>query len=102
MYVLKGSARGATGTGAAFYGYDTAGLPRPAGVYRIPQLLKTTDLNGDGQPEITLPVRANTSEVWSVGTKAGKIAGTTPTRVVKPPVDSQVPWPGNEFGVLTD
>ncbi|WP_225834600.1 FG-GAP and VCBS repeat-containing protein [Streptomyces sp. NK08204] len=101
MYVLKGSAKGVTGTGAAFYGYDTAGLPRPAGVYRIPRLLKVTDLNGDGQPEIALPVQANTSEVWSVGTKGGKVAGTAPTRVVKPPVDSQIPWTGNEFGVLT-
>ncbi|GGR90569.1 hypothetical protein GCM10010252_31740 [Streptomyces aureoverticillatus] len=101
LYVLKGSTKGVTGTGAAFYGYNAAGLPRPAGVYRIPQLLKTTDLNGDKQPEIALPVRANTSEVWSVGTKQGKVAGTAPTRVVKAPVDSQVPWPGNEFGVLT-
>ncbi|MGW2424315.1 FG-GAP-like repeat-containing protein [Streptomyces sp. NPDC001709] len=101
MYVLKGSTKGVTGTGAAFYAYNTAGLPRPAGVYRIPQLLKTTDLNGDRQPEITFPVRANTSEVWSVGTNDGKVAGTAPTRVVKPPVDSQIPWTGNEFGVLT-
>ncbi|MFI9251445.1 FG-GAP-like repeat-containing protein [Streptomyces sp. NPDC053069] len=101
IYVLKGSAKGTTGTGAVFYAHDAAGLPRPAGVYRIPQLLKITDLNGDGRPEIALPVRANTSDVWSVPTKDGKLAGTTPTRVVKPPVDPQVPWPGSEFGVLT-
>ncbi|MEI5098095.1 FG-GAP and VCBS repeat-containing protein [Streptomyces sp. PmtG] len=100
LYVLKGSAKGVTGTGAAFYAYNAPGLPRPTGVYRIPHVLKTTDLNGDKQPELALPVRANTSEVWSVGTKNGKIAGTTPTRVVKPPTTSQVPWPGTEFGVL--
>ncbi|MFF7351898.1 FG-GAP-like repeat-containing protein [Streptomyces filipinensis] len=101
MYVLKGSAKGVTGTGAAFYGYDAAGLPRPAGVYRIPHLLRITDLNGDRQPEITLPVQADTPEVWSVGTKDGKVAGSTPTRVVKPPVDSRLAWAGNEFGVFT-
>lgn len=100
MYVLKGAKKGVTGTGAAFSAYNAPGLPRPEGVYRIPQLLKITDLNGDKQPEIALPVRANTSEVWSVGTKGGKIAGTAPTRVVKAPVDAQVPWAGGEFGVL--
>ncbi|WJV50809.1 FG-GAP and VCBS repeat-containing protein [Streptomyces flavofungini] len=100
LYALKGSKKGLTGTGAVFTAYNAPGLPRPAGVYRIPRLLKITDLNGDKQPEITVPVRANASEVWSVGTKGGKIAGTAPTRVVKPPVDADVPWPGNEFGVL--
>ncbi|ARX81086.1 MULTISPECIES: FG-GAP and VCBS repeat-containing protein [Streptomyces] len=100
LYVLKGTKKGVTGTGALFTSYNAPGLPRPAGVYRIPQQLKMTDLNGDKQPEITVPVRANVSEVWSVGTKGGKIAGTAPTRVVKPPTASEVPWPGGEFGVL--
>ncbi|WP_447034778.1 FG-GAP and VCBS repeat-containing protein [Streptomyces sp. DSM 118878] len=99
LYVLKGSSRGVTGTGAVFYAHNASGLPRPAGTYRIPSHLKTTDLNNDKQPEITIPVRATTPEVWSVGTKDGKIAGASPTRVVKPPVDPQVST-GTEFGVL--
>jgi hypothetical protein len=99
FYVLKGSSRGVTGTGSAFYAYNAPGLPRPAGTYRIPSQLKTTDLNNDKQPEITIPVPATTPEVWSVGTKGGKVAGASPTRVVKPPVDPQV-GTGSEFGVL--
>ncbi|MFF3646488.1 FG-GAP and VCBS repeat-containing protein [Streptomyces sp. NPDC002564] len=99
IYVLKGSKRGVIGTGAAFYAYNASGLPRPAGTYRIPTQLKTTDLNNDKQPEITVPVRATTPEVWSVGTKSGKVAGSSPTRVVKPPLDAQVST-GSEFGVL--
>lgn len=99
LYVLKGSSRGVTGTGSAFYAHNAPGLPRPAGTYRIPSQLKTTDLNNDKQPEITIPVRATTPEVWSVGTKGGKVAGTSPTRVVKQPVDPRV-GTGGEFGVL--
>ncbi|MGA4844331.1 FG-GAP and VCBS repeat-containing protein [Streptomyces sp. G45] len=99
LYTLKGSSKGVTGTGAAFYAYNAPGLPRPTGTYRIPTQLKTTDLNNDKQPEITIPVRATTPEVWSVGTKGGKVAGSSPTRVVKPPVDSQV-VDGTDFGVL--
>ncbi|KUF18053.1 FG-GAP and VCBS repeat-containing protein [Streptomyces silvensis] len=99
LYVLKGSSRGVTGTGSTFYAYNAPGLPRPTGTFRIPTQLKTTDLNKDKQPEITIPVRSTTPEVWSVGTKSGKVAGSSPTRVVKAPVDPQV-TPGNEFGVL--
>ncbi|WP_051852818.1 FG-GAP-like repeat-containing protein [Streptomyces aureocirculatus] len=99
LYVLKGSSRGVTGTGSAFYAYNAPGLPRPAGTYRIPSQLKTTDLNNDKQPEITLPVPATAPEVWSVGTKGGKVAGSSPTRAVKPPADPQVTT-GTEFGVL--
>ncbi|KUL64312.1 FG-GAP and VCBS repeat-containing protein [Streptomyces sp. NRRL S-1521] len=99
FYVLKSSSRGVTGTGATFYAYNASGLPRPTGTYRIPSHLKTTDLNNDKQPEITIPVRSTVPEVWSVGTKSGKVAGASPTRVVKPPVDSQVSA-GTEFGVL--
>ncbi|MFH8796975.1 FG-GAP-like repeat-containing protein [Streptomyces sp. NPDC017941] len=99
LYVLKGSSRGVTGTGAAFYAHNAPGLPRPTGTYRIPRQLRATDLNNDKQPEITLPVRATTPEVWSVGTKAGKVAGSAPTRVVKAPADPQVTT-GTDFGVL--
>ncbi|MEV8536386.1 FG-GAP and VCBS repeat-containing protein [Streptomyces sp. NPDC051211] len=99
FYVLKSSSKGVTGIGSAFYAYNAPGLPRPAGTYRIPWHLKTTDLNNDKQPEITIPVRAGAGEVWSVGTKDGKVAGTSPTVVVKPPVDPQV-GTGYEFGVL--
>ncbi|MEU2561977.1 FG-GAP and VCBS repeat-containing protein [Streptomyces longispororuber] len=99
LYVLKGSTKGVTGTGAAFYAYNAPGLPRPAGTYRIPTQLKTTDLNNDKQPEITIPVRAGAPQVWSVGTKGGKVAGTSPTRVVQPPADPQV-GTGLGFGVL--
>ncbi|CAM5719579.1 VCBS repeat-containing protein OS=Streptomyces alboniger OX=132473 GN=CP975_16960 PE=4 SV=1 [Streptomyces alboniger] len=99
LYVLKGSTKGVIGTGAAFYAHNAPGLPRPTGTYRIPGQLKTTDLNNDRQPEIAIPVPAETPEVWSVGTKSGKVAGSSTTRVVKPPVDPQVST-GTEFGVL--
>ncbi|MGA4844147.1 FG-GAP-like repeat-containing protein [Streptomyces sp. G45] len=100
LYVLKGAKKGVTGTGAAFYPYNAPGLPRPAGTYRIPQVLKVTDLNGDRQPEIAIPVRTGEPRVWSVGTKNGKVAGTAPTRVVEPPVDPGINPTTFEFGVL--
>ncbi|MFD6983931.1 FG-GAP-like repeat-containing protein [Streptomyces sp. NPDC059956] len=99
LYVLKGTAKGVTGTGATWYAHNAAGLPAPAGTFRIPSLLKTTDLNNDKQPELTFAVAATVPQVWSVGTKDGKVAGTAPTRVVNPPTDSQVTT-GTEFGIL--
>ncbi|MFJ6935310.1 FG-GAP-like repeat-containing protein [Streptomyces sp. NPDC101132] len=102
IYVLKGTAKGLTGTGAAFYAYNAPGLPRPAGTYRIPSYLKATDLNGDRQPELTFPVKAAVPQVWSVGTKDGKVAGTSPTRVVTPPVDAQLQGTATQFGVLAN
>ncbi|MFD5425950.1 FG-GAP-like repeat-containing protein [Streptomyces sp. NPDC127084] len=99
FYVLKGTSKGVTGSGATWYAHNAPGLPRPAGTYRIPSQLKVTDLNNDKQPEITIPVQASGPEVWSVGTKSGKVAGTSTTRVVKPPVASHV-GTGSEFGVL--
>ncbi|MFJ5551890.1 FG-GAP and VCBS repeat-containing protein [Streptomyces sp. NPDC093225] len=99
FYVLKGTGKGVTGSGAAWYAYNATGLPRPAGTFRIGSQLKVTDLNNDKQPELAVPVAATTPAVWSVGTKAGKVAGTSATRVVEAPVDSQV-LTGREFGVL--
>ncbi|MCJ0869850.1 FG-GAP-like repeat-containing protein [Streptomyces sp. AP-93] len=99
LYVLKGTSKGVTGTGAAWYAHNAPGLPAPAGTFRIPSLLKVTDLNNDKQPELTFAVAATVPQVWSVGTKDGKVAGTAPTRVVNPPTDPQVKV-GNEFGVL--
>ncbi|KUL55017.1 VCBS repeat-containing protein [Streptomyces sp. NRRL S-1521] len=99
LYVLKGSSRGLTGTGSAFYAHDARGLPTPAGAYRVPTRLKATDLNNDEQPEIAVPVRAASPQVWSVGTKSGRLAGSSPTHVVRPPADSGV-GTATEFGVL--
>ncbi|WP_327250734.1 FG-GAP and VCBS repeat-containing protein [Streptomyces sp. NBC_01244] len=99
LYVLKGTAKGVTGTGASWYAHNAPGLPIPAGTYRIPTLLKVTDLNNDKQPEITFAVAATVPQVWSVGTKDGKVAGTSPTRVVNPPTDAQI-GTGPQFGVL--
>ncbi|MGW1773636.1 FG-GAP-like repeat-containing protein [Streptomyces sp. NPDC002104] len=99
FYVLKGTAKGVTGLGAAWYAHNAPGLPTPAGTYRIPSQLKITDLNGDKQPEITFAVAATVPQVWSVGTKAGKPAGPSPTRVVTPPTAPQA-TAGSGFGVL--
>ncbi|WP_327253538.1 FG-GAP and VCBS repeat-containing protein [Streptomyces sp. NBC_01244] len=99
FYVLKGTAKGVTGIGASWYAHNAPGLPTPAGTYRIPTLLKVTDLNNDKQPEITFAVAATVPQVWSVGTKDGKVAGTSPTRVVNPPTDAQI-GNGLLFGVL--
>ncbi|MFD6887372.1 FG-GAP-like repeat-containing protein [Streptomyces sp. NPDC059957] len=99
FYVLKGTSKGVTGIGASWYAHNAPGLPTPAGTFRIPTLLKATDLNNDKQPELTFAVEAGVPQVWSVGTKDGKVAGTAPTRVVNPPTDSQVTI-GYQFGVL--
>ncbi|MCJ0873668.1 FG-GAP and VCBS repeat-containing protein [Streptomyces sp. AP-93] len=99
FYVLKGTSKGVTGIGAAWYAHNAPGLPTPAGTYRIPTQLKITDLNNDKQPELTFAVGALVPQLWSVGTKDGKVAGTSPTRVVNPPTDPQVKT-GLQFGVL--
>ncbi|MFJ6935309.1 FG-GAP and VCBS repeat-containing protein [Streptomyces sp. NPDC101132] len=107
LYVLKGTAKGPTGAGAAFYGHKAAGLPALPGVARIARQLKVTDLDGDRQPEITLALSSmyeSGQQVWSVGTKDGKVAGTSPTRVVQPPADPLIhrtPTSPGTLGLIT-
>ncbi|MEV7416051.1 hypothetical protein [Streptomyces sp. NPDC089919] len=98
VYVFKGTRSGITTSGSAFYGHKAPGLPVPKGYYRFGGELKVTDLNGDRQPEVTMPVYP---AIWSVGTKDGRFAGTSPTRVVKPSPDPKIDgdW---AFGQLAD
>ncbi|MFF5444785.1 FG-GAP and VCBS repeat-containing protein [Streptomyces sp. NPDC012888] len=86
IHVLKGGKGGVTGTGAGHYPADTPGLPDVAGPVSFPMNdIKTTDLDGDGTAELTFPVHHDTSpQIWSVGTRGGRLANGAPVRVVLP------------------